>query len=140
VRWPAAALAAAALLAVAGCGGQSEEEKARAALQDYVKAFVNGDGKRACELMTDDTRTVFVDRVAPITKTGDCARSAKTLRTMAGDATADALRGTKISDLQIKGDNATATLEARGSRTHTRLEKHHGQWQIASGPGLSPPG
>ena len=40
--------------ALAGCGGSSSGD-AKTAVQGYLTAFANGDGKKACSLMTDQT-------------------------------------------------------------------------------------
>jgi hypothetical protein len=129
----AAGLIAVALL-LAGCGGDSDEDQVRSTIETYVEAFVAGDGKRGCELMTEETRNEFVNKVAALTRTGDCARSLRVLRTLAGDATAKALEGADIEDIEIDGQTATATLVAGGNRSPSKLAKVDGKWLISAVP------
>jgi hypothetical protein len=49
-------VAAVAAAAIAGCGGQSDEERVRAALHDYFSAFAAGDADAVCGLMTPASR------------------------------------------------------------------------------------
>ena len=95
------ALLAAAALTAAGCGSTTDDVKST--VNGYLKAFVNGDGKKACSLMTKDTRTQFVLRVRQIVHTTDCAKAVATLRSKAGGQVAAALRAAKITKVQVSG-------------------------------------
>src|SRR5215204_5801354 len=46
----------ASLLGTAGCGGHSEEEKAKRVAKDYVGALSDKDEKQACELQIASTQ------------------------------------------------------------------------------------
>ena len=129
-----AAALVASVLVLSGCGGDSDEDEIRSTLETYVEAFVAGDGKRACELMTEETRAEFVNKVSVLSRTGDCGRSVRVVRTLAGDATAKALQGAKIEDVKVDGDSATATLVASGNRAPSKLAKVDGEWRISGVP------
>ncbi|HEX8073739.1 MAG TPA: DUF4878 domain-containing protein [Thermoleophilaceae bacterium] len=126
--------AAIAALALGGCGG-GESDDAKSALQDYVDAFAKGDGDRACSLLTKSTRDTFAARVAPITKSKDCATSIDKLSKQAGPELLGALKDAKVSDVKVDGDRATAKLKSGSSTTTTQLRKEDGDWKVAGGPG-----
>ena len=131
------ALLAAAALAAAGCGSTTDDVKST--VNNYLKAFVNGDGKKACSLMTKDTRTQFVVRVRQIVHTTDCAKAIASLRSKAGGQVAAALRDAKITKVQVSGINAVVTLTTKtslgASTSTTLLQKEDGNWRITAAPG-----
>jgi hypothetical protein len=134
IAWGAAAAAA---IALAACGGgESDQDRVRSTVEDYLEAFLGGDGARACELMTPDTRREFVNRVSNVTRTGDCARAVRTLRTLAGDTTASALKSTKVGAVSVSGRSATARLStgAGGAASTTQLQEVGGKWLVSGVP------
>src|SRR3954471_4706937 len=54
------ALAATVVLAVAGCGGQSDKEKVETTVRDYFTAFVDSDFDKACDELAETTREDLV--------------------------------------------------------------------------------
>ena len=124
-----------AALAVAGCGGASDEEQVRTTVEDYIIAFVDGDGDKACDLLTKETRDAFVQQVSSLVKTRDCGEAIKKLGDLAGPTVDRALKGAKVTEVKVNGENATATLESRGTKTPTQLKKEDGDWKISDVPG-----
>src|SRR5205823_11443979 len=61
LRRIAATLAAAALV-LTGCG-RSAQDEAASTVRDYLNAFVDGDGAKACSLMASATRRAFVTKI-----------------------------------------------------------------------------
>ena len=133
----ATVLLAGLALAASGCGSSTDDVKS--AVNGYLKAFVNGDGQRACSLMTSTTRQQFVARVSSIVHTSDCAKAISALRQRAGSQVAAALREAKVTKVKVAGDTAVATLTTKtsiGTSTSTTLlQKEGGSWKITSAPG-----
>ena len=131
----ATALLATAAVAIAGCGGGSSADDAKAAVQTYLNAFVDGDGAKACSLMTNSTRQQFVTRTKVLTKTTDCATAIEAIRTQAGQAAMGALKKVKFSAVKVKGDTATVKLTSGASSSTATLKKEGGGWKVSGVPG-----
>lgn len=127
------ALLSAALLA-AGCGG-GDEPGPDAAVRDYYRALLAGDGGRACSLLTDGLER-------------DIARSAGARA--AGGSCPDVLalavglnpdrEGADLDELKVdvSGDDGGDAARARlanpltGKPETLRVERVGGEWRIAS--------
>jgi hypothetical protein len=130
----AAALFTAATLLLAGCGGGSRDSP-ESTVRDYLNAFVTGDGAKACSLMTAKTRKQFVRGARRVTRTGDCATAVDRIRNRAAPGVLDALKKTKISDVKVTGDRATASLSSAAGSSVTQLQKVGSSWKITGAPG-----
>jgi hypothetical protein len=128
-------LAVAAVLAAPGCGGGASDD-VKSAVRDYLKAFADGDGAKACSLMSRATRSRFVAQMKSITKSTECALGIEALRTQAGSALTDAtIEKLKLSDVKIKGQAATLTLSSGRGKTTAKLVKEGGGWKVSGAPG-----
>ena len=121
-------------LALAACGGSAEED-VESTLDSYLKSFARGDGARSCELMTEQTRRQFVDRVKLVTKTSDCGRSINAIRKQAGSTVMQALEKTEITEIKVDGDRASAKLTSGANTSRAQLRKEDGEWRVAAVPG-----
>ena len=130
----AALLISTAVLAASGCGGGPEDD-VKSAIHDYLNAFVDGDGAKACSLMTSDTRRQFVEKTKSLTKSSDCALAIEAIRTQAGAEVTAALAKLKFTNVKVDGDRATVTLTSGGSRTTATLKKEGGTWKVSGAPG-----
>ena len=130
----AAALIAAALVALPGCG-ESEEDKVADTIQSYLKAFTEGDGEKACGFLSEDTRRAFVAQVGTLLRTNDCGRALEQVRKGVRRQALDALKEARVSNVKVDGERATATVEARGRSSRTELAKTEGDWKISDVPG-----
>ena len=126
------ALLAAAALAAAGCGSTTDDVKST--VNNYLKAFVNGDGKTACSLMTKDTQ----QRIVALMHTTDCITGV-TAFGRRYHATLQGLKRFKITNVKVSGNDAVATLVAKTAAgptgSETILRKEGGHWRIAAAPG-----
>jgi ketosteroid isomerase-like protein len=111
-----------ALLGLAGCG-ESDQEKAREAVQNYVDASNDGDAQKVCDLysaaykaqlgVTDEACPAFVEEQS------------------SGAATTFELVG-----VNVKGDTAFADIDATSedgtgpSRLSVTLALDDGEWEI----------
>ena len=120
---------------LAGCGGGGGEDDVEATLNSYVDAFVDGDGAKACSLMSAQTRTQFTNRVKLITKTSDCGKSIETIRKQAGPTVLAALKKTEVSDVKVDGDTASAKLTSGANTSRAQLRKEGGEWRVTAVPG-----
>jgi ketosteroid isomerase-like protein len=117
-----ALLCAVLLAAGVGCG-QSDQEKAREVVQDYVDARGAKDYDRVCELYSDSFKQ-------QIGATGDCPAFVEE-QTSGADVEEDL----KIVAVRVNGDRAMADLDVTGesggpSRVGLILERQDGDWQI----------
>jgi hypothetical protein len=139
VRRAASALLAVVALVVPGCGGGGDkppgEKEAGAAVTSYAHAFGGGDGDKACALLTPDARDAFVKRVASLVGTTDCAEAMAKLQSFAGPNVTGPFEDATVSDVQVDGDKATATLVAGGHSEKVTLELHGDDWLLTKAPG-----
>jgi Domain of unknown function (DUF4878) len=131
----ATTLLATAAVAVAGCGGGGAADDVQSAVKSYLNSFVDGDGAKACSLMTASTRKQFVKRTKPLTKTTDCAAAIEAIRTQAGQPAMDALKKVKVSDVKVNGDSATVKLTSGKNSSTATLKKEGGGWKVSGAPG-----
>lgn len=130
----AALLLTAIALAASGCGGGPADD-VKSAVHSYLNAFVDGDGAKACSLMTGATRRQFVEKTKAITKSSDCALAIEAIRTQAGAEVTAALAKLKLDDVKVTGDRATVTLSSGPSKTTATLMKEGGAWKVSGAPG-----
>ena len=135
----ALAVVAVAAVALAGCGGgkkQSPEQTARGAVQGFAKAFGDGDGKKACSLLTKSAGTAFVTRAKPLTHANDCPTAIKRVHDEAGGVVTQAYAAAKVGKVTVTGSKATAQVKAGGAATTVGLVKEGGKWKLTGVPGL----
>lgn len=117
-------------LGAAGCGGKSDEDKARDTAEQYFKALGDGDGAKACGLLTKNAQAK-----AAAARGGSCAR-ALTLDTGTplGRALADQFKKVEVGKVKVNGSNADATLKANGRTAQKPLRevKEDGDWKVAA--------
>jgi hypothetical protein len=136
-----AAVAAAAIGALlAGCGGGGQRvpdsDAASAAVLGFAKAFGAGDGKAACDLLTDDARAAFLARVQALVATKDCAVAMTKVHDEAGSDVTEAFQTATVSKVKISDGSATATLTASGHSTAVGLAQEDGEWKLTGVPGV----
>ena len=130
----AAALLAAAALALAGCGSPGSE--VRSTVQGFLNAFAGGDGAKACSLLTDNARQRFAAHLQPLTGTTSCVKAIVAIKTAAGPAVMGALKRSRISDVRVKGDRATAKVTSGSGSRIAFLLKQRGNWRLVEVPGI----
>lgn len=126
-----AAALAVGLLAV-GCGGDDASESGSDSPEDTVSSFFaaadDGDGARACDLMTEDSVSALE------LGGGDCA---DVMSEDSGDLPDDF----EVGDVEEDGDTATVTVTGDGDEVDVPLKKEGDEWKIDFiGLGLSQSG
>jgi Domain of unknown function (DUF4878) len=115
--------------ALTGCGA-SDEEQVRSAVADYVEAVVEGDGDRACELMTGRARRTAL-AAAAFTGGDGCSGVMGRLREFYDDGELRAMREFEIEGVRIEGERAEVTVpETVDDGDDTVLRKVEGEWLI----------
>ena len=122
------------LLAVAGCG-DSEEDRVKETLDTYFEAFVDSEGDKACELLSDEARRDVVRQVGSQVGTKSCGDAMDRVRATLDAESVDALEAAEVQRVQIDGDRATVTLETDGRSTDAQMERVGGDWRVSAVPG-----
>jgi Domain of unknown function (DUF4878) len=113
--------------ALGACGQESEEDKAKATVEDYLKAVTDGDGDAACKLVTPQTK-------ARIERGGrSCATTISSLNTGTGKAVLAQFKKAEVKNVKVTGDTATASIRVAGLSQSARLRKQGGDWKLDSG-------
>jgi Domain of unknown function (DUF4878) len=132
-RWALALAALAAGSVLAGCG-QSDTDKIKDAVRNYIQAVLDDNGKAACDLLTGDAAKQFVDKVKAQVKTADCATAFKTEAGTLTDEEKAVYRSAVLKGVTINGDKAITTVQFTGVSKDISLEKANGDWKISTGP------
>lgn len=113
--------------ALGACGQESEEDKAKATVEDYLKAVTDGDGDAACALVTPQTK-------ARIERGGrSCATTISSLNTGTGKAVLAQFKKAEVKNVKVTGDTAIASIRVAGLSQPARLRKQGGDWKLDSG-------
>jgi hypothetical protein len=138
-----ASLAATFALMAGGCGDDAEggkdanadaapapaaspdEAEIRSTFKRFEVAFQNGDGYRACRMLTEAARKEAGKLIGDYT----CERSVAQLGDTAGDLEQ---KPSKILSVRFSGDKATASVSDAGrAPVALPFEKEDGKWKIA---------
>ena len=130
-----AAVAAAAAIALSGCGGddrESDEKKIEATVSAYYTAFADRDGAKAC----DQLAAAAARAVVKATDTRDCPTAIEraTKRPDIAPYT-ERFRDAKVVSVTVAGSRATAKVSALGEESTVTLVEEDGKWKIQGDPG-----
>ena len=113
-------------LGASACGGESDEDKAKGAVEDYLAAVTDGDGDKACGLVTEQTRK-NIERGGR-----SCPETISSLNKGPGKQILKAFENAKVEDVKVNGERATANIVVRGLKQPTQLRKEKGDWKLDS--------
>jgi hypothetical protein len=125
-----AVVLAAALFGV-GCGGQSDTDKVKSTVQTYVDGLASRNAKKVCDQLSASVQT----QVKQSGRAKDCATAIRNFENSAnGRAVAAAFKTAKISEINVKGNIATAkvTVKVSANGATVPLEKQGGDWKITA--------
>ena len=115
-----------ALVAVPGCGPfGSDEDDVKEVVQDYAEGVADGDGKKVCDTLAEDSKKQFEEAGTK------CEDTFESFGAFLNEEQKDKLKDVD-PDVEIDGDNATAKvdeLQGTGS-TEVKLKKEDGDWKI----------
>jgi len=132
-RWAFALAVLAAGSCLAACG-QSDQDKIKDAVRNYIQAVLDDNGKAACDLLTADAAKAFVDKVKAQVKTTDCATAFKTEAGTLKDDEKAVYRSAVLKGVTINNDKAIVTVQFTGVSKDISLQKVNGDWKISTGP------
>ena len=97
-------------VALAGCGGKSDDQQVRDTAKEFVDAVHAGNGEKACSLLTEESKPVY-------SQLGDIPCSQGVLR-------AALPRGLRIYRVKLTGRRATVVLRGTQGELRTLVLKH----------------
>jgi hypothetical protein len=109
----------------------ADEAAVRGVVTGYVAAFVAGDGATACDLLTEKVRQTFLDAIG---SSDSCATAFAKVVALQDSATRDLFRTATVGDIQITGDNASASLAVAGGASPVSLARQADGWKITALP------
>jgi hypothetical protein len=122
------------LLAVAGCGGTSDADKARKAAETYVHDLGSRDGEAVCKDMTKALQTQFTDAVGkanPEVQGRPCGEiMTLALRSIPQDQL-DQFTGAKIEDVKVDGNKGTFVYRLRDLKVNGQVATEGGGWKVS---------
>jgi hypothetical protein len=113
-----------------GCGGgKSDSAAVQSVVRDYVKASLTGDGNAACK---DVRGAALHNLTGPLFGNTTCQRAIVSLARGFTKSQVQAAEAAPIR-VQVHGDTAVATFEAKGEGTDRyALTKSGGAWHITA--------
>ncbi len=121
MRGLAVALASVALLAA--CGGSSPED----VVDEYLKAVLDGDGAKVCELLSDEAREA-VEQEATAAESCESA-----IKVMTREVPAGFKQAVEEGDVKVTEAENTAKAEIYDGVYAVELEKDGGDWVVTEG-------
>lgn len=117
-------------LALAACGGQSDEEQVEQVVRDFAEATRESDGERFCgELVTQE----YLEQTVGATGDGARRQCVEQIDALSGTE----IRLVRIVRTKIDGDRATVTavleMQGREEERILRLEKEDGEFRLTTG-------
>ncbi len=112
-------------LGAAACARlKSEEDKAKAVVEDYLKAVTAGDGDNACQKVTEATKK-NIERGGR-----SCGETISALNAGPGKSVLEAFKEAKVENVKLKGDRGMADIKVKGLTQKTNLRKENGTWKL----------
>jgi hypothetical protein len=118
----------AACAAIAACGGSSDEDEVRQVVDDLYAGFADEKANRVCDTLSRRQRKA-ISAGAAGERTQSCEQVMSLVFSLGGDGLERA-RETEVVDVEVDGDQATATVEYRDKKSKLGLAKESGAWRI----------
>jgi hypothetical protein len=116
-------------LALAACGGSGDEDQVRETVEGLYAGFAETDADRICGSLTKKQREV-VTKGAGTRKAQSCEQVMSVALSLVGDALKEA-KEAKVTDVEVNGDQARATVEFRGKSSDLGLAREDGEWKVS---------
>ncbi len=119
------ALVASLALGGASCARfQSDEDKAKKSVEDYLKAVTDGNGDGACALVTESTKK-NLERGGR-----SCAETISSLNSGPGKSVLEAFKDAKVENVTLNGERGTADIKVKDLTQKTNLRREDGKWKL----------
>ena len=119
----------------AGTASPEDDAAVRAAIQQYIDAFVQRDGEKACALMKPEVADAFLAAVKGRVDATDCADAFEQAAASGGDQLGELFKQAQVPRVAVEGDTATAQLSVLGTTVPILMERIDGEWKVANLPG-----
>lgn len=119
----------------AGTASPEDDAAVRAAIQQYIDAFVQRDGEKACALMKPEVADAFLAAVKGRVDATDCADAFEQAAASGGDQLGELFKQAQVTSVAVEGDTATAQLSVLGTTVPILMERIDGEWKVANLPG-----
>jgi hypothetical protein len=119
----------------------ADSQAVRAAVGGFYIALANGNGGKACSLMTSDVSTRLVQELSdvPQFKGKDCAEVMVVVSQNYPEDLRTRLRELKVTKVSTNGDRAIASYTGAGLRaSQTQVQREGGSWKVAVFGGVPP--
>jgi len=128
---PTALLACCALAVTLGAcgGGGNDEDDVRKAVNGVYDALASKDAKKVCGSLSEQGREQIARTTGRSGKRMSCESVFGLGFAFAGETFKDA-REAEVTDVEIDGDEATATVKFKGKTGDVSLVKENGDWKL----------
>lgn len=131
--WVAVAAACAFLLFGPAPGAVDNDAAVKKTMNSYVRAFVKGDDKAACDQLTDSAKRAVLTMAEQI-GARSCPGAFKRTREIGGKKVAEITRKIEVHKVRVKGNTASVELRVGSQDSVAELEKIGDHWKISSLP------
>jgi predicted lipid-binding transport protein (Tim44 family) len=121
--------------APAGTASPEDDAAVRAAIQEYIDAFVQRDGEKACALMKPEVADAFLAAIKDRVDATDCADAFEQAAASGGDQLGELFKQAQVTGVAVEGAKATAQLSVLGTTVPILMERIDGEWKVANLPG-----
>lgn len=122
------------LLALAACGGDSTEDKARKAAQAYVEHLGQRDGEGVCAAMTPRLRRTFVTEITKANPQVTGLRCgeimAQALRSIPTEQL-DSFATARIESVEVRGTSGSFVYRLRDLTVNGKVAKVGDAWKVS---------
>lgn len=110
-----------------------DKAAAKAAVETYIAAFVKGDGKTACDRLTNSAREAVINAAGRV-GAGSCPAAFERTRKLGGREVRAVARKIRVTKVKFTKGRAKVTLNSAGQDSIAEVEKEDGKWKIATLP------
>jgi hypothetical protein len=127
--WLVACLALALPVGACGGGGGSDEDDVKDAVNGVYGALADEDEEQVCDSLSKQGKEQVTESGGRAGKRVTCESILRLGFVVTGDTFKDA-RDAKVTDVQVDGDQATATVEYKRKTGDVSLVKEDGEWKL----------
>ena len=131
--WALVALACGFLVFGPTPGGGDQDTAVKATVDGYVRAFAAGNGKAACDSLTDSAQQAVAGLGKKI-GAKDCPSAMEKTRQIGGSEVRAIAKKIRVRKVDVDGGRAKVTLRAAGQDSIAELERTEKGWKISSLP------
>jgi hypothetical protein len=119
----------AGIAACGGGGGGDDQAKVEGTVHDLYNGFADKDEGKICDSISDAQKKKLTSRPGPSGKKQSCEDVMKLVVGLAGNQLKD-VGNSKVTDVKIDGEKATATVSFKGRKGKVGLAKQGDDWKI----------